>query len=225
MTIQTERAGVKAAARLAYVQYLRTGRHLQIEEKLNPWHDRGNGRFTFGPGGELEASLTRALARSDSGAVAHGRNNVTSSPSTPRGPLQSHASRRGPDGDVARAINTLVTQDNAKVSLMLNGETIKVRRLIGNKVELSMAAGQFIAHGNFEMMQGRQGVSIHVQDQKFGGLSRMLGSKMTSFPREIAVFSRGGQLIYSLDRPIIGTFGGIPISKKAGEFYVSKPKR
>ena len=149
----------------------------------------------------------------------------SSLPKAYRGPFELHASRSGKDGDVARAINKLVTDPRANVSLALNDQTVKVRRMDGNRVELSMAGGQFVAHGYFATMQGRQGVSIHVQDQGFTGLSKLLGSKMTSFPREIAVFSRSGQLVYTLDRPITGSFGGIPINKKAGIFYVSKPKR
>jgi hypothetical protein len=56
--------GAKSFARLAFEQYLRTGRRSggRIQVKFNPNHDPRNGQFTFGPGGAGGAAGTERSA-------------------------------------------------------------------------------------------------------------------------------------------------------------------
>lgn len=56
--------GAKSFARLAFEQYLRTGRPSggRVQVKFNPNHDPRNGQFTFGPGGAGGASGTERPA-------------------------------------------------------------------------------------------------------------------------------------------------------------------
>ena len=56
--------GAKSFARLAFEQYLRSGRRQggRIQVKFNPNHDPRNGQFTFGPGGTVGAAGTERSA-------------------------------------------------------------------------------------------------------------------------------------------------------------------
>lgn len=56
--------GAKSFARLAFEQYLRSGRRQggRIQVKFNPNHDPRNGQFTFGPGGAVGAAGTERSA-------------------------------------------------------------------------------------------------------------------------------------------------------------------
>jgi hypothetical protein len=228
----------RTAERMAFVHYLRTGWRLPaaffatdanedeaVSTKFNPWHDPDDGRFTFGPGGPASLGPAKGPLR----ANPAGRP-VTPKPKTPpptrapiiQGPLQTHARQPGQAGDVARAVNKIVTDPNANVTLHLDKDNpTQVRRIGPNMVELKIG-GKLKATGSFVVAKGLQQVSIRIRSRELIGGFGALGH-IASFPDTITISSHtGGRLLYSLDKPIkVTTFIGATVFKqKAGVFNI-----
>ncbi len=136
------------------------------------------------------------------------------------GPFRNHAKKKGVAGDTARALNNLVTDSHARVTLSLGGQNLRVARTGANTVELSMLGGGVKANGIFLVVSGKQQINLTLGSPHESFFARTVVS-IQSFPNKISIFeSSAGQLRYTINTAIVVTSALGNVNQKAGNYLI-----